>query len=99
MGQLSTDMDDPDARPYFLWSENITVARLRDILRGSEGPYLQEVYAGRILREARLHEVWKFLTPQDVVEFWPRVEKHLGRYRGFWEYLLRTWRQHGLLDG
>ncbi len=44
---LSTDFSDPDARPYFLWSESFTVRDLREILAGGRGEYLQEVYLGR----------------------------------------------------
>jgi hypothetical protein len=98
-GVLSTDMDDPDARPYFLWSEEMTNRELREIIEGRRGLYLQGVYLGRLLREARLREIWQFITPADVVTHWSQVQRHLGRRRQFWEFLLRTWRRHGLLPG
>lgn len=94
---LSTDFSDPDARPYFLWSESFTVRDLREILAGGRGEYLQEVYLGRLLREARVHEVWQFITPADIVAHWDRLSLHLGKARPFWEYLLAIWEKHGLV--
>ena len=94
---LSTDMDDPEARPYFLWSENMTNRELREILEGSEGPFLQHMYMGRILREASIQEAWKFLTPENILANWERIRRHLGRRRQFWEYLLSVWEEHGLV--
>ena len=93
------DMRDPQARPYFLWSEDMTVGELRAVLRGERGPFLQAVYMGRILREARMRDVWEFLTPQQIVEHWPQVTKHLGRRKRYWEFLLGVWREHGLISG
>ncbi|GMU53711.1 MAG: hypothetical protein AMXMBFR33_28570 [Candidatus Xenobia bacterium] len=94
---LSTDFSDPESRPYFLWSEDLNVGDLRAILAGERGAYLQEVYLGRLLREARVHEVWQFVTPEDVVTHWDRLSRHLGRARSFWEYLLSVWEKHGLV--
>lgn len=49
MGEmLSRNLDDPDANPYFLWSE--TVAELRDVLAGAQGAEQQAVYMARIYR-------------------------------------------------
>lgn len=100
MGEfLSRNLDDPEANPYFLWSETMTVAELRAILAGEEGPDEQLVYMARILREARYQDVWKFLTPQQVAANWDGLQRRLGRMRGFWNFLLTGWRQHGLLSG
>lgn len=95
--QLSRDLDDPNARPYFLWSEEMTVAQLCETLNGSQGPFLRAVYMGRILREASVAEAWRFLTPQDVVDNWDSIERHLGRRRAFWRFLIRVWGEHGLV--
>lgn len=84
-------------RPWFLWSEDMTAGELRKILAGEQGAYLQGVYFGRLLREARLKEIWEFLTPEDIEKHWPQLERHLGRKKSFWEFLLATWRKHGLL--
>jgi hypothetical protein len=100
MGELlSRRLDDPDANPYFLWSETLTVAELRSILAGERGRDEQLVYMARVLREARYDDVWKFLTPEQVAANWDGLQRRLGRMRGFWSYLLTTWREHGLLAG
>ena len=44
--------------PWFLWSEEMTAGELRQILAGEQGEYLQGVYLGRLLREARLKEIF-----------------------------------------
>ncbi len=53
---------------------------------------------GKILREARDTDVWKFTTPQAVWRDWEKLSKHLGRRREFWEFLFESWRAEGLLD-
>ena len=93
---LSTDLDDPNAVPYFLWDDPMTVAQLRERL-GTSSPPERHRLLGRILREARDTEVWRFTTPQEVESLWKEISPHLGRRRGFWEYLFATWREMGLL--
>ncbi len=94
---LSTDLDDPDAIPYFTWDEPITVAEVKRRLRESSPPESARLL-GKILREARDTDVWKFTTPAEVQRRWPEIEKHLGRSRPFWEWLFGRWRELGLLD-
>lgn len=85
--------------PWFLWSEEMTAGELRQILAGEQGEYLQGVYLGRLLREARLKEIWEFLTPEDIQAHWPRLERHLGRKKPFWQFLMAIWKKHGLVAG
>lgn len=93
--QLSFDLNADDARPYFLWSEEVNLGELRAILAGDQGEYLRWVYAGRILREARMQDVWSFFTPTWVAENWARLSPYLGRKRPFWEHCLSVWKRHG----
>ena len=83
---------DSQGRPYFLWSEDVDDQRFREILAGSEGRQEQSLYTARLLREARVTEVWAYLTPQDIADRWPSINSHLGRMRAFWETLLEAWR-------
>jgi hypothetical protein len=53
---------------------------------------------GRILREARDTDVWRFTTPAEVVASWPELQRYLGRRCAFWRFLLERWRDLGL-DG
>lgn len=96
MFALSTDLDDPEAIPYFLWDEPMTVAELRRRLAG--GSQAERIrLLGVVLREARDTEVWRFTTPQEVAALFPLIAPRLGRRRAFWEFLLARWRKAGLL--
>ncbi len=95
---LSTDLDDPEAIPYFLWDDPMTVREVRERLRTASPPE-QARLLGKIMREARDTEVWRFASPSEVAARWGELSKHLGRSRPFWEYLLGLWRSEGLLGG
>jgi hypothetical protein len=89
-------MKDEDSRPYFLRDEPLTIRQLREILRsGSEQERL--AYMAKILREARYEDVWEFLSVDDLVRHWEQLAPCLGRRCAFWEFLLRKWRELGLL--
>lgn len=95
---LSTDLDRPDVVPYFVWDEPITVQEIKHRLRTWSAPERQRLL-GKILREAKDTDVWKFTTPEEVAAHWPDLAPHLGRRRSFWEFLLGQWRKQGLLAG
>lgn len=94
--RLSTDLDDQDAQPYFVWDQPITVAEFR---RRVQHPDLDEraLWVARLLREARYRDVWRFVSVHEVDALFPRLRRHLGRARAFWEWLLEGWRTDGLL--
>ncbi len=97
MRPLTTNLDDLAARPYFLWDEDISVAELRRAL--SEGSdYERERLMGKMLREARDPDVWRFTTPEEVARLFPRLRRRLGRREAFWRFLLAGWRRDGLLS-
>ena len=93
---LSTDLDSPEAIPYFLWDEPMTVAQFRDRLKSASDPERTRLLA-KLLREARDTDVWRFTTPEEVAKKWTALAPQLGRCRGFWEFLLGRWRSGGLL--
>ena len=95
---LSTNLHDPEAVPYFLWDEPMTVSALRERLRTASPPEGARLLA-KILREARDTDVWLFTTPDEIAARWDELSLHLGRRRPFWEFLLAAWRAEGLLDG
>lgn len=92
--KLSIEIDDPMAIPYFLWDEPMSVAQLKERLRDASRPERVRLL-GKILREARDTDVWKFTNPNEVRELWPELCVHLGRRRLFWEFLFKRWQIEG----
>lgn len=95
--ELSLNFSDPQSKPYFLWSEDMSVAELREMLTGSHGRDLQLQYTARIMRECRIPEVWQFLTPLQIVEQFESLSARLGKSRRLWTYLIDTWQKQGLV--
>jgi hypothetical protein len=95
---LSTDLEKASAVPYFLWDEPMTVAEFKRRLAEASAAE-QTRLLGKILREARDTDVWKFTTPREVWRNWAQVSKHLGRRREFWKFLFESWEKEGLIDG
>ena len=75
-------------RPYFLWWTDATVADLRARLDDPD-PAVRAYWLGALLREANTRDVWLFVTPGTVRAAWPLLQRHLGRSRALWAYLLR----------
>jgi hypothetical protein len=96
MRPMTIDLNRQDARPYFLWDEDLSIAELTERLRGPDPKERLRLLA-KLLREARDLDVWHFVTPQEVAEALPLLSGRLGRRRGFWEFLIRGWQEDGLL--
>jgi hypothetical protein len=93
---LSTEIEDPAAIPYFLWDEPMNVAQLKERLRSAS--FSERVrLLGKILREARDTDVWAFTSPDEVRQLWPELCIHFGRRRAFWEFLFTRWQIEGFL--
>lgn len=74
----------------------MTLAELKERLDSASGGE-QTRLLGKILREARDTDVWKFTTPQVVWQSWVKLAPYTGRRRAFWEFLLQRWREEGLI--
>ena len=74
----------------------MTVAEFRRRLTAASLPE-QTRMLGKLLREARDTDVWKFTTPEEVWRKLPEVSRHLGRRRAFWEFLFDLWQREGLV--
>jgi hypothetical protein len=96
--QLTLDLENDDAQPYFLWSEEMNLRTLKEILAGDQGEYLQWVYSGRILREAKVKDVWRFFAPSWINQNWSKLSPYLGHKRNFWRQCLDVWVENGLLS-
>jgi hypothetical protein len=93
---MTTDMTQGGLRPYFLWDEDISIDELAARLHGPDEWDRLRLF-GKMLREARDIDVWRFVTPVQVAEVLPKLGRRLGRRRGFWEFLINGWREDGLL--
>ncbi|MBO0720009.1 MAG: hypothetical protein J2P41_04265 [Blastocatellia bacterium] len=93
---LSSEIDNPESIPYFLWDEPMTVAEFRRRLQTASRSERVRLLA-KLMREARDTDVWKFTSPAEISQKWAVVASHLGRRRDFWEFLLNRWRQEGLI--
>ncbi len=93
---MTTDLDRTDARPYFLWDEDLSIAELHEQLHGPDRGERLRLLA-KLLREARDLDVWHFVTPLEVAQTLPLIASSLGRRRGFWEFLIEGWRQDGII--
>ncbi len=96
MRPMTIDLDREDARPYFLWDEDLSIAELHERLAGPD-PKERRRLLTKLLREARDLDVWKFVTPREVAEALPAIAGRLGRRRCFWEFLIQGWREDGIL--
>jgi hypothetical protein len=78
----------------FAWDRPETAESLRVRLAAAdEREWLR--LAAWILREARVDEVWQFLTLAQISAAADRLLPHLGRRRALWTYLLRAARELG----
>lgn len=74
----------------------MTVAELRTKLASASEEERTRLL-GKVLREARDTDVWLFTTPQELVVNWKKIERHLGRRRAFWKFLMTQWQELGLI--
>lgn len=96
MRALTTDLARGELRPYFLWDEDLSIDELRTVLDAADSPTSDRLL-GKMLREARDIDVWRFVSPQRVAQALPRIERRLGRRAPFWRFLIEGWRSDGLL--
>lgn len=74
----------------------MSVSELRQLLKNGSKPERIRLL-GKVLREARDPDVWKFTTVAEILVEWKELVRHLGRRRSFWEFLLGEWRKAGLI--
>jgi hypothetical protein len=96
MRPLTTDLSKGDCRPYFLWDEDVSIDELRAKLVGANDSERRRLL-GKMLREARDIDVWRFTTPAEVARELPKLGRRLGRRRAFWEFLINGWREDGII--
>jgi hypothetical protein len=96
MRPLTTNLSEGSKRPYFLWDEDGSIDELKAVMRnGPESDRLRLL--GKMLRESRDIDVWTFVSPEEVARALPELGRRLGRRRAFWEFLIKGWRDDGIL--
>ncbi|MBC8074124.1 MAG: hypothetical protein IAG13_37740 [Deltaproteobacteria bacterium] len=93
---LTTDLARLELRPYFFWDEDVSIAELHAVFAAPASEHRDRLL-GKLLREARDIDVWRFVTPSDVADALPRLRRRIGRRYAFWRWLIDGWRSDGLL--
>ncbi|MFM8471205.1 MAG: hypothetical protein ACKODH_14805 [Limisphaerales bacterium] len=73
----------------FAWDRAETAESLRAKLAGPASTEWLHT-AAWLMREARVDQVWQFLTLRQVTDHFPQLSPMLGRRRPVWEHLLRA---------
>ena len=79
-------------RVYFFWDYHITDEDIREILRSDNET--EKVWAiSRILQSARWEDIWKYLTLNDVRQYFDRIQFRSPYLRDLWAHALAIWSQ------
>lgn len=76
-------------RPYFLWDYDLTEDQVREILRTGNRA-TKAWLVSRILTSAKFDDVWKYLSPSEVVEIFPDTRMR-PTLKSIWEQALKAW--------
>lgn len=87
-------LTDSLGRPTFCWDLDLSMAQCLALLQDPD-PAARAWMQGRVLRELKPEDALAFLSPQEIADFWPDLERHLGRAAAFWAWLLECWRETG----
>jgi len=85
---------DSQGRPYFLWDCDLTLEQFQAGLRNSDLD-VRAYLVGKLMRQAKPDDVFSFVSPKEIRELWPRIERRLGRSRSFWTWLFERWDAQG----
>lgn len=94
MGKEIQNMAEEDKVPSFCWDRNWTVSEIRRRLQNSKG-WDRDLLMAWILRESPISEVWDYLSPLEVADSLPKINRFLGRRKDFWNYIIGAWRELG----
>jgi len=83
----SSELHDRNPRPYFLWWCGATVGEFRAHIASPDGDE-RAYWVGALMREANTRDVWSFVDADQLRALWPKLQRHLGRSRAMWAYLL-----------
>lgn len=81
------EMLDRRGRPYFLWDMEMTLVEFLGHLGGAE-PAAKGYALGKLLRQAKPDDVFRFVTLRQIRDSWAAAQAHLGDRAPFWRWLL-----------
>jgi hypothetical protein len=87
---------DPQGRPYFLWDVEMTLAEFERIVNDPQAP-ARPYLIGKLMRQAKPDDALQFVSPQEIGDLWPAIERYLGKSRPFWTWLLEQWERLGCI--
>lgn len=89
-------LTDPQGRPYFLWDMEMTLDDFERAINHDE-PGNRAYLIGKLLRQAKPDDALQFVSPQQIADLWPAIERYLGKSRPFWDWLLDQWERLGFV--
>lgn len=81
---------DGRGRPYFLWDCDLDEAGFRALLADPD-PDVRAALIGKLMRQAKPDDVFRYVTEAEVRASWDRITPYLGHTRAFWTWLLEVW--------
>ena len=85
---------DAQGRPYFLWDADMTLDEFQRRLSDPD-PEVRGYLAGKLMRQARVADVERFVSLTEARSLWPYLCRYLGSTREAW----RTRLSIGTNDG
>lgn len=74
-------------KAYFVWWADVSVGEFKEHLADPD-PERRAYWLGALLREANSRDVWLFTSPSAIRSLWPHLNRHLGKTRERWAWLL-----------
>lgn len=68
--------------------------KFRDLL-GQEDDSVKAVLLAKLMRQAKPDDVFLYTSEAEIRRLWPRILRHLGQSRAFWQWLLAAWEKLG----
>ena len=87
---------DPQGRPYFLWDVDMTLEEFERIV-GDADSAMRSYWIGKVMRQAKPDDALQYISPQEIADLWPSIERYLGNTRPFWTWLLEQWERRGFV--
>jgi hypothetical protein len=72
----------------------MTLEQFEDALREPSLPSYPYL-VGKLMRQAKPDDALQFVSPQQMADLWPSIERYLGKSRPFWSWLIEQWERLG----